>query len=315
MSGKDYLYNVGNNIVMLMINFAIYGISVGFSKLRPSRFQKFFMKLRKDYIWSGIMRMAYMSILDFGLAAFVQIYYFDLSSASIYRYVSTCTAIFTILCILVTFPGIYVFITKNQIKLNDEQFAGRFGCVYEDYRTDGISKYSILVFLARRLIALIGLVFFRFSSYAQSYIFAVSTLVQLGWNILLFPYKVKLDNYLQIGTDALLLFSHMLYCFLLNPNLTEDQLNNYGYAIFLLLMGSNWVLMGGMIAVAIIKFVKFIKERIRLRKLKKLKQSIEDVVKPKNQNYMLNDVNTMSEINLTQTYIQENDVKEELSKL
>jgi hypothetical protein len=75
LSGKDFLFNVGNNFVMILINLLIYGIAVGFSKLKPSCFQKFFMKMRNDYIWGGFMRMAYMSILDFGLAACVHIYH------------------------------------------------------------------------------------------------------------------------------------------------------------------------------------------------------------------------------------------------
>lgn len=78
LSGKDFLFNVGNNFVMILINLAIYGIAVGFSKLKPSCFQRFFMKMRKDYIWNGFMRMAYMSILDFGLAACIHIYYVTL---------------------------------------------------------------------------------------------------------------------------------------------------------------------------------------------------------------------------------------------
>jgi len=75
LSGKDFLFNVGNNLVMIMINLAIFGICVGISKAKPSCFQRFFEKLRKGYLWNGFMRMAYMSVIDFGLAACIQIYY------------------------------------------------------------------------------------------------------------------------------------------------------------------------------------------------------------------------------------------------
>lgn len=309
LSGKDFLFNVGNNFVMIIINVAIFGICVGFSKLKPSKFQRFFEKLRKGYIWNGFMRMAYMSVMDFGLAAFIQVKYTDLTlDSSFYRYFSTFWAFFTLLCVYATCPVIFIVLIKNKHRLSNDEFKDRYGCLYEEYREEGKAVYTIIIFLMRRIIALTGLVFFSFSSFAQSLIFFFSTLFNIGWSILILPYKKTLDNILMIAVDVIIIIGHLLYGQLLNSNLDDSSIQIYGDAIYYILMSSNWVLMGAMLITGLIQFIKWARNKCAQKKLKQKQKEVEmEIV----QDVTEENIKVQNYIN---TEISANETKDELGK-
>ena len=88
-------------------------------------------------------------------------------------------ALFTLVCVVATCPIIYAVIYKNKKILGEDSFKGKYGCLYEEYKEEGIAVYSIIIFLMRRIIALFGLVFLAFSAYAQSSVFLFTSLIVL----------------------------------------------------------------------------------------------------------------------------------------
>ena len=78
---------------------------------------------------------------------------------------------------MATCPVIYIVIHKNKKILSEDSFKGKYGCLYEEYREEGIAAYSIIIFLMRRILALFGLVFLAFSAFAQSMTFFFTSLL------------------------------------------------------------------------------------------------------------------------------------------
>ena len=133
----------------------------------------------------------------------------------------------------------------------------------------------------------------------------------LGWNVIVMPYKKKLDNILMVAVDVCIIIGHMIYGQLLERDLADATIKSYGSAIYFILMSSNWILMGAMLVTTAISLVKWIQKRCKRKRAENTNDVTQDKIMDDDKTIDdQKDIKVQNFITVTDV----NDSKEELCK-
>lgn len=155
----------------------------------------------------------------------------------------------------------YYLIRRFINQLEEEEVKDKIGSLYEDYGTEGLKKWSILIFLSERFIGVGAIVVFNQYPYVQAGCFYAVNIISLLWTVFVCSNESNIMLSADIVSKLGSIVSNGVYVKLCDPTLTPDDAENLGTIVFftfLIVCGFN-ILMGNVKSIK--DFIEWCREK------------------------------------------------------
>mmetsp|Transcript_19233 Transcript_19233/g.18374 ORF Transcript_19233/g.18374 Transcript_19233/m.18374 type:complete len:268 (+) Transcript_19233:676-1479(+) len=210
---SSVIENIGLVIIFAgaVIVILLLVLVIRFLKQRFPKCLKLYEVIKKKVFFNLIIRMLIQSYLKLTLATFLA-----LNSATFTTPLAIAEAAVAFLLVLFIFAfplSSFLFIKKNQDKLEIETFRDKFSSFYSRVKTfQAYAKYQTILYLLRRLILSLTIMYFDSDLVLQ---LGVTVGFSLGYLCFLFlfqPFMTRLLNFLEIFNEFTILTS-LYFCF------------------------------------------------------------------------------------------------------
>jgi hypothetical protein len=155
----------------------------------------------------------------------------------------------------------FFFMRKNREQVDTKEFKQKFGAYVsnvETYKKPRAADYPT-VFLIRRLLLALNIVYLRFNLVCQVLFAVHSSLLMLAWLIIFWPFDTNFKNYLECANEFIILM--MSYFGFLFTDYVANPVSRYSFGyLYLAIIGTglllNIVVMGSTTVMDIVKYLK-----------------------------------------------------------
>jgi len=140
------------------------------------------------------------------------------------------------LVIFLAYVAYVLFKISNIMEL--EATSEEFGCFYEEFKPEGLSKYSTLPFLMTRFFSVLFLVACNNYAYVQISMYFIFNIATTVWDLILRPQKNNVNFAGAIISDFGTLIGNCIYFRLNNNELSEFELELCGDLVFYCYIGA-----------------------------------------------------------------------------
>jgi len=232
-----FLDNAGNEFLLLAFVFGLYLISKIMKKWvrkLPASIRFSTNKTVEWFEWSGILRSLITSYTDIAQAVFLQ-----LKVLTFYSTVFTVSSVLTFLTLgfIVIFP-VLIFLIIRKYNGQPELLLIKYETLVKEYNINKASSRNFLViWLVRRFIMCLSLVFLQGYPYMQINILCILMLLSIIYSWRYAPYNTKKENVCNTLMEILFACIHGAIYVLIyddhNPTFSDDQRLQMGWAIIL----------------------------------------------------------------------------------
>ena len=139
-------------------------------------------------------------------------------------------------------------IKKNKDNLEDPEFVGKYGWLFEGMRG---AEYEVAMFnvyfMLRRLYLALILTFLPDWTVLQVFSFVVCSFLNLVYLFRQWPYITNKDNWVEIGNETAVLMCALVIVDMINPANSSSKRNSLGWFLIYVVggnVGFNLVLVG-----------------------------------------------------------------------
>jgi len=230
-----FLGNAGNEMLLLVLVFALYLISKATRKWirrSPTSIRLATNKTVEWFEWSGILRSLITSYTDIAQAVFLQ-----MKVLTFYSTVFTLSAFFGFLALgfIVVFP-VLIWIIIRRFRDHPELLLIKYETVVKEYNIKKeASRNFIAIWLVRRLIMCLSLVFLQGFPYVQINVLCIVMVASIFYTWVCAPYNTKKENICNTLMELLFGLIHGVVYVLIyddhNPYFSEAQRLQMGWVI------------------------------------------------------------------------------------
>jgi len=271
-----FLDNAGNEILLVALAFGIYLISKACRKwIRrlPNSIRLLTNKTVGWFEWSGILRSLITSYTDMAQAVFLQ-----MKVLAFYSTVFTLSAILAFLALgfIIIFP-ILIFLIIRRFNDHPELLYVKYETLAKEYNIKKKSSRNfIVIWLVRRLIMCLSLVFLQGYPYVQINVLCILMLASIFYSWYYVPYMTRKENICNTLIEIFFGCIHAVIYVLIyddhNPSFTEQQRLQMGWVI---------IFACGIILVISMGLSLVEQARVVIRGVRLLKQLLSKKDKPK----------------------------------
>jgi len=198
---RVFLLNIGNLISLMIIIAVIYPIIILIScKV------ELFMKIRKQFEWSGFFAIILFNSYQTLRAVFIQFKYFSHSEGTFYTlscYAAICAFLFYL-----GFIGLMVWVLMKPTKeLETDEAKQKFGCFYNTNQLDNFGRYTSVIELLRKLIVVALIELLNRNAWHQCLAILIGTAVILCWYLVAMPRKSGFAQFSTIASEFINMFT------------------------------------------------------------------------------------------------------------
>jgi len=271
-----FLNNAGNELLLVGLTFGLYLVSKACRKWirRLPTFARFSTNKTVEWFeWSGILRSLITSYTDMAQAVFLQMK--DLAFHSTVFTLSSILA-FLALGFVIVFP-VLIFMIIRKFNDHPELLYIKYETLAKEYSIKKTSSRNfIVIWLVRRLIMCLSLVFLQGYPYVQINVLCLLMLASIFYSWYFAPYTTKKENICNTLIEVLFGCIHGVIYVLVyddhNPTFSDDQRLQMGWVI----MFACGIILVISLGLSLIEQVRMIIRGIRL-----LKQLMSKKDKPK----------------------------------
>ena len=230
-----FLDNAGNEILLVGLTFALYLISKACRKwIRrlPTLIRLSTNKTVEWFEWSGILRSLITSYTDMAQAVFLQ-----MKVLTFYSTVFTLSAMFAFLALgfVILFP-ILIFLIIRRFGGHPELLYVKYDTLVGEYNIKKKSSRNfIVIWLVRRLIMCLSLVFLQGFPYVQINVLCILMLASIFYSWYYTPYTTRKENICNTLIEIFFGCIHGVIYVLIyddhNPYFSDDQRLQMGWVI------------------------------------------------------------------------------------
>lgn len=232
-----FLENSGNELLLLALVFGLYLVSKGAKKwLRrlPNSLRLFTNKTVGWFEWSGILRSLITSYTDMAQAIFLQMKVLTFYSTV---FMLSSVLAFVALGVVILFPVMIFFIIKG-FDDHPELLEIRYDTLVEEYDVKKkAGRYFIPIWLVRRLVMCLSLVFLQGYPYLQINVLCILVIGTIIHSWVYTPYATKKENICNTVIEILFGCIHAGVYLLIyddhNPSFSEKQRLQMGWVIII----------------------------------------------------------------------------------
>lgn len=153
---------------------------------------------------------------------------------------------------------ILYLILKSSNTLSQENFETRCSCLYDEYGKDVYNVLYNIVFLIRRYVFAVCLIFLGSSPYMQLAINSIIAYLPLTYIVIYRPFSTKSDNILNGITEGCI-FIKMTLLFILLTDLSKDREYYLDWALVICLYASFMIPLAYRVLIIVMNFINKIR--------------------------------------------------------
>jgi len=226
--------------------------------------------------WSGVFRTLITSYTQLAIAAFLQVRVLNYTSF-LFGLSSICGILFVVFTALMPVLTWYVI---HKHRRSPKIMQKKFGTLIEELKTDPkviIPKYINFLFLIRRLVLAMTLVFLYDYPYVEV---TMLILNYLGWTVLLciyMPYESKLNNVVNITTEVIFTGVHVVIFLLVHDDTVQAFSDDLRLTLGWVIIGSCGVILVVTLVASFVQQFETMKELFLLVKKLLTKKGREEL--------------------------------------
>jgi len=271
-----FLDNAGNELLLVALTFGLYFISKACRKwIRrlPTLLRLSTNKTVEWFEWSGILRSLITSYTDMTQAVFLQ-----MKVLAFYSTVFTLSSILAFLALgfVIIFP-IFIFLIIRRFNDHPELLYVKFETLAKEYNVKKKSSRNfVVIWLLRRLIMCLSLVFLQGYPYVQINVLCILMLASIFYSWYFAPFTTKKENICNTLIEVLFGCIHAVVYVLIyddhNPYFSDNQRLQMGWVI---------IFACGTILIISMTLSLIEQARVIIRGIRLLKQLLSKKDKPK----------------------------------
>ena len=224
---------------MVKYSFNVTGKGLRFEYERPPFWQSFTLNLLSEYKYNFWYRT--------GLTLFLSLQFQTLSNwadfrtGNIYGWISGVLSVIANLLLTGLIPFIFFLWLTNKRKILEQEsgFMKSSYCLFFEYKPKQLMcKLFSLIFLLRRWVYMLGIIFLREHPLPQVVLLITIVLLQVGYQLIWRPFKVRANNLMMTVNEVFLLVCACIFFkFLESPiEMTTHQVLGYTVISLIVLM-------------------------------------------------------------------------------
>ncbi len=248
LSSASFLYNFCDQFVTWILLFLLYCVLVILDRLRPENRFQFIGRWKQDYTYNTVIRALIETFLDLTFYPAL-----DLSMHSAANAVRFSSCLASSLALMLCFAFLVVCSLLTSLPTGEyEATEFKQGCstITEEFRENEgpFVRGYYCVFIVRRAVFVVLLVFVDGSSVAQIVLTVLLDLGMLVYVSVFRPYKSHFDNCINIYNESVILFTHGSLLFLLDGEQSDLRLaTGLGWTCIVLILASAIFVWGSML--------------------------------------------------------------------